>query len=54
MYDDEMNVTVDNNVVDVVDTQAPQVKQEVIEEPKTQQEIYQESIPVVENGNDIF
>ena len=55
MYDEsEMNVTVDNNVVDVVDTQAPQVKQEVIEEPKTQQEIYQESIPVVENGNDIF
>lgn len=55
MYDEsEMNVSVDNNVVEVVETQTPQIKQEVIEDIKTPQEAYQESIPVVENGNDIF
>lgn len=52
MYDEsEMNVTVENNVVDVVDT--PQVKQEVVE-AKTAQQEYKESIPEVVDGNDIF
>lgn len=56
MYDEsEMNVTVEsNNAAEVIETQTPQIKQEVIESPKTPQETYQESIPVVENGNDIF
>ena len=53
MYDEsEMNVTVENNVVEVVGT--PQVKQEIVDAPKQLQQEYKESIPEVVDGNDIF
>lgn len=53
MYDEsEMNVSVENNVVEVVDT--PQVKQGVVDAPKQLQQEYKESIPEVVDGNDIF
>ena len=53
MYDEsEMNVTVENNVVEVVGTL--QVKQEIVDAPKQLQQEYKESIPEVVDGNDIF
>ncbi|MDB8554051.1 phage recombination protein Bet [Turicibacter sanguinis] len=53
MYDEsEMNVSVENNVVEVVDI--PQVKQEVVDVPKQLQQAYKGLIPEPVDGNDIF
>lgn len=55
MYDEsEVNASVEVQNSSVIEGQFVQVKQPMVEVNSTPQQTYQESIPVVENGNDIF
>ena len=55
MYDEsELGQPIEVQNSPIIEGQITQIKQPVIEASVTPQQIYQESIPAVENGNDIF
>ncbi|CUN12191.1 phage recombination protein Bet [Turicibacter sanguinis] len=55
MYDEsEVSQPIEVQSSSIIEGQIAQIKQPVIEASITPQQVYQESLPVVENGNDIF